>query len=126
MSRFPNRYCVKKYETHLWDPFCFKRSDIVRCYCRTRKDCDSGEVIPANHEHWSTKTKRSKRITLRPHQSHRAIAVTDLAAQVWWFRQRMVCQQRIIRALRREGPLHYSCAGIARRELGNWTKKLGL
>ena len=37
----------------------------------------------------------------------------------------MVCGRRIIRALCRKGPFHYSCAGIAQPKLGTGPKKWG-
>ena len=81
---------------------------------------------PRNPRALAYRSSASKRITLRAPESRRAVALADLAAQIWRLSEGMVCWQRIVRALCGEGPLHYSCAGIAQPKLENRTKNLGL
>ena len=113
--------------TAFWgDVYLFERGDIVRCHCRTRKDCHSREVSHANGERWLTETEWPQRLALHSDRSCRAVAVADLAAQSRWLSFRVVFRGGIVRALCGQGRLHYSRAGIARPKLGHRTEKLGL
>ena len=104
----------------------FGSGDIVRCQHRAWTDRSSGKLIHADGKRWLAKTQRPKRITLHSNGSRRAVAVADLAVQGRWLSFRVVWRQRIIRALRGQGPFHYSRAGITRPKLGHRIKRMGL
>jgi phospholipase/carboxylesterase len=60
------------------DVYLFERGDIVRCHCRTRKDCHSREVSHANGERWLTETEWPQRLALHSDRSCRAVPLLIL------------------------------------------------